>query len=91
MGISYSPGDSIGIKPELEKGRKEAAEQHIVPSKLVFLAMLAAGLFAILSGLSSAYFTKFFDKYPDWVNIGGIVIAVALVIIFIGVYRIKKK
>ena len=90
MGTSYFPGDSIGIKPELEKGRKEAAEQHTISSKLLFLAMLAAGVFAILSGLSSAYFTKFFDKYPETVTFGGIVIAVAGVIIFFGIYKLKK-
>ena len=80
------------IQPRItNKLLEDIWKQHVMSSKLVFLAMLAAGMFAILSGLSSAYFTKFFDKYPDWVNIGGIIIAFAVVIIFVGVYRIKKE
>lgn len=91
MGISYFPGDSIGIKPELEKGRKEAAEQHIVSLKLVYLAMLTAGMFAILSGLCSAVFAEAIRRHSILYWAGLIAILITVIGILYVILKLKKE
>ncbi len=90
-----SPAIGMGtghISNEIKLKQIEQADKHQeISKKLVVLTIFAAGLFAILSGISSAYFTKFFDKYPDLLNIGGVAIIIALVIIFIGFFIVKWK
>jgi len=76
MPISCFPGDSSNIKPELEKGRKEATEQHKIMAFIAIWAVLVAAVFAMVSGLTSAVFSKIINDVPgfEFVGLGAIMV-----------------